>query len=124
MRGSVDQNALTLAGAQRRQGKTGGKTGGKRGGNGNGKRGGSGHGFQDRFGLDLGKTLVLQADGQKEVAEAIQGKPREKFGGEVQRETAAIAVELLLKHLAIQRGDEADQFFDLVAGEHKKSPMH
>ena len=81
-----------------------------------------GYGFARRFSFDLRKALILQANSKKDMTEPVERHAGEEFVGEIQREATAIGGELLNHRFAIQRGNEADQFFDLIAGEHKRFP--
>lgn len=58
--------------------------------------------------------LVLEADGEEDMLEAFEGGGMEEFGAEVEGEAAAVVLELLSQRVAIERGDETEEFFDLV----------
>jgi hypothetical protein len=79
------------------------------------------HRLQHRFGFDPREALVLQADGEEDVAEAVDGGAGEELGGEIEGEAAAVGGELLDQRLAIKRSDKSDEFFNLITGEHKRA---
>jgi hypothetical protein len=56
----------------------------------------------------------LETDGDKKMAQAIEGLSIEKIGGEIDGEGGGIIAELSQEREAIQARDKGDQLFDLL----------
>src|SRR5688572_8409075 len=67
-----------------------------------------------------GHALVLQAQRHEDVLQPLERLAREKLFGEVDGETGAVVLKLVPQRVAVQRGNEADQLFDLVRLQHRE----
>jgi hypothetical protein len=64
-------------------------------------------------------VLVLEAEGDENVAEALQGGVLEKVGGEIDGELGRILAELADEGRAVQGPDETDQLLNLFVPQHQ-----
>ena len=68
--------------------------------------------------------LGLEAEGDVDVAEALDAEAVEELGGEVDGEVAAEGEELSGQRGLVERRDEADQLLDLVGLQHVRLSSH
>src|SRR5687768_18611485 len=64
-------------------------------------------------------ALVLQTQRHEDVLQPLERLAREELFGEVDGEAGAVVLELAPQRVAVQRGNEADQLFDLVRLQHR-----
>src|SRR4051794_12501159 len=80
-------------------------------------RGGRGGGG-GLFLADLGHLLALEAEGEENMAQAVEVHGLEELRGEVDGEVGAVVAELASQRRPVHGGDNGDQLFHLVRLQH------
>ena len=69
-------------------------------------------------------VLLLKAECDENVPQAVQRNGLQKLVGEIERKGGAIRLELADDGWAVQCGHQADQLLDLITSEHPPASLH